>query len=192
MATYDEISESVETARSAGCKDLALLHCISGYPTPVEQSNLLQINELAKKFNVISGLSDHTIGTTAAIAAVALGASIIEKHFILSRDDGGPDSAFSIEPEEFSYLCRETRVAWQALGQIGYERQQVELGSRVFRRSIYFVRDLPKGSVISHCDIRRIRPGMGLAPKYYYEIIGKKLNAPVERGDPAKWDLFCE
>ena len=130
------------------------------------------------------------MGTTASVAAVALGACIIEKHFTLSRAESGPDSEFSIEPEELKRLCKDTYDAWQALGKVGYDRQPAEAGSKIFRRSIYFVRDLPAGSVIGPQDIRRIRPGMGLAPKYFDELLGKILKVAVKRGTPTSWDFF--
>ena len=192
MATEEEIAEAVEAGRSAGCKELVLLHCISSYPAPMDQANLLQIAELGRRFDVVPGLSDHTLGTTASVAAVALGACVIEKHFTLSRADKGPDSEFSIEPDELKRLCQDTHDAWQALGQVGYDCQPAEAGSKVFRRSIYFVRDLPAGSVIGPEDIRRIRPGMGLSPKHFDDLLGKRLKAAVDRGNPTQWDLFEE
>lgn len=190
MASEEEISEAVDAARSLGCKELVLLHCISSYPAPIAQANLRQLAELGRHFDAVPGLSDHTLGTTASVAAVALGACVIEKHFTLSRGDKGPDSEFSIEPDELERLCRDAYDAWQALGKVGYERQLAEVGSKVFRRSIYFVRDLPADSVIGPKDIRRIRPGMGLAPKYFDHLLGKRLKVAVQRGTPTRWDLF--
>lgn len=190
MASELEIEEAVATAREAGCKDLLLLHCISSYPAPMNQANLRQIPELARRFGVATGLSDHTLGTTAALAAVALGACAIEKHFTLNRADKGPDSAFSIEPDELERLCRESFDGWSALGKAGYTRQQAEQGSKVFRRSIYFVRDLPAGAVVGPEDIRRIRPGMGLPPKHFDDIVGRRLKVAVKRGTATQWDLF--
>lgn len=190
MASEAEIEEAVVTARDAGCKDLALLHCISSYPAPVDQANLRQMPELARRFATIPGLSDHTLGTTASVAAVALGACMIEKHFTLSRADKGPDSEFSLEPDDLERLCRDAKDAWLALGKAGFERQQAEEGSKVFRRSIYFVKDLPAGYVVGPEDIRRVRPGMGLAPKYYDELIGRRLKVGVKRGAATDWDLF--
>jgi len=190
MASEEEIAEAVDAARSAGCKELVLLHCISSYPAPMDQENIRQLAELGRRFDVVPGLSDHTLGTTASVAAVALGACLIEKHFTLSRADKGPDRDFSIEPDKLKRLCQDTHDAWQALGQVGYDRQPAEVGSKVFRRSIYFVRDLPAGSVIGPEDIRRIRPGMGLAPKYFDEVVGKTLKVAVQRGTPTSWDLF--
>lgn len=192
MATEDEIAEAVDTARSAGCDELALLHCISSYPSPMDQANIRQVAELGRRFDVVFGLSDHTLGTVASVAAVALGACVVEKHFTLSREDKGPDSEFSLEPDELRRLCQETHDAWQALGQIGYGCKPAEAGSKVFRRSIYFVRDLPAGSVIGPEDIRRIRPGMGLAPKYYDDLLGKKVVKDVSKGTPASWELVLD
>ena len=190
MASEMEIQEAVAAAREAGCKNLVLLHCISSYPAPMDQANLRQMAELARRFGTISGLSDHTLGTTASVAAVALGACVIEKHFTLSRADKGPDSAFSIEPAEFEKLCQDTRDVWSALGKVGYERQPAEEGSKVFRRSVYFVRDLAAGAVVTADDIRRIRPGMGLAPKHFDALIGKRLKINISRGTATSWDLF--
>ena len=190
MASEAEIEEAVVTARDAGCKDLALLHCISSYPAPVDQANLRQMPKLAQRFNTMPGLSDHTLGTTASVTAVALGACLIEKHFTLNRADNGPDSEFSLEPSEFARLCVDARDAWLALGWVGFERHQAEAGSKVFRRSIYFVRDLPAGAVVGPEDIRRIRPGMGLAPKHFDEIVGRRLKTAVTRGTATKCELF--
>jgi pseudaminic acid synthase len=190
MASEDEIEEAVTTARDAGCHDLVLLHCISSYPAPIDQVNLRQMPELARRFGTVAALSDHTLGTTAAVAAVALGACLIEKHFTLSRADKGPDGAFSLEPADLTRLCVDTRDAWLALGRGGFERQQSEAGSTVFRRSIYFVRDLPAGAVVGLEDIRRIRPGNGLPPRYFDELIGRRLKTAVTRGTATEWDLF--
>ncbi|SFK08106.1 N-acetylneuraminate synthase [Desulfomicrobium apsheronum] len=188
MASEEEIDEAVAAAHEAGCKDLILLHCISSYPAPIEQANLRQIPELARRFGVISGLSDHTMGTTAAVTAVALGACVIEKHFTLSRQDKGPDCEFSLEPHEMERLCVEAKDAWRALGKAGYTREEAEEKSKIFRRSVYFVRDLKKGAKITRDDIRRIRPGMGLAPKYYESIIGKKTKLSVLKGTATSKD----
>ena len=190
MASEDEIDEAVTTAREAGCKDLVLLHCISAYPAPMDQANLRQMPELAKRFGTLSGLSDHTLGTTASVAAVALGACLIEKHFTLSRADKGPDSGFSIEPADLERLCSEAREAWWALGRTGFERQGAEAGSTVFRRSLYFVRGLPAGALVGPEDIRRIRPGAGLAPKHESALIGRRLKTAVFRGMPVDWTVL--
>lgn len=188
MASEIEIEEAVTAAREAGCQDLVLLHCISSYPAPLDQANLRQIPELARRFGTLSGLSDHTLGTTASVAAVALGACVIEKHFTLSRADKGPDSEFSLEPDDLERLCRDAKDAWLALGKPGFERQRAEEGSKVFRRSLYFVKDLPAGHGITPEDIRRIRPGMGLAPKYFDQVVGSRLSQAVKRGTPVNWD----
>jgi len=190
MASEAEIEEAVTTARDAGCKDMLLLHCISSYPAPIDQANLRQIPELACRFGVATGLSDHTMGTTASVAAVALGACAIEKHFTLSRSDKGPDSEFSMEPADLERLCQDTKDAWLALGKGGFERQRAEEGSKVFRRSLYFVKDLPAGHVIGPEDIRRIRPGMGLAPKFYEEVVGRRLSCSVKLGTPVHLDYL--
>ncbi len=192
MASEIEIEEAVTTAREAGCSNLVLLHCISSYPAPMDQANLLQMAELARRFGTIPGLSDHTLGTTASVAAVALGACVIEKHFTLSRADKGPDSEFSIEPPELEKLCQDTRDVWSALGKVGYDRQLAEAGSKVFRRSVYFVCDLTAGTVLTERHIRRIRPGLGLAPKHFDTLIGKRLKVNVKRGSATSWDQFEE
>lgn len=192
MCSEDEIAEAVEVARQAGCKDLVLLHCISSYPAPIEQANLLQMRNLATRFNSLPGLSDHTLGTTVSVAAVALGACLIEKHFTLSRQDKGPDSEFSIEPHELKRLCQDTRDAWSAMGFSSFERQVSEEASRCFRRSLYFVRDMKAGQKISEKDIRRIRPGYGLPPKYFHAVIGRTVRGDVTRGTAVQWGLLDE
>ena len=184
MASEQEIQEAVDTARYSGCKELILLHCISSYPTPIEQAHLRQMPALAAKFKVPVGLSDHTLGTVAAVAAVALGACVIEKHFTLSRADKGPDCEFSLEPQELKRLCEEVKAAWAALGSAGFGREKAEEGSKIFRRSIYFAKDLPAGHVIGPADIRRIRPGFGLPPKMYNKFVGAKLLREVKKGTP--------
>lgn len=192
MASLQEIEEAVTAAADGGCQDLLLLHCISSYPTPIDQANLRQIPLLAQRFGVNTGLSDHTLGTTAAIAAVALGACAIEKHFTLSRADKGPDSDFSIEPDELARLCADTRAVWNALGSPSDSRQPAETENALFRRSIYFVHDLPAGAIVKPADIRRIRPGLGLLPKHLNNIIGRRLRVPVIRGTATSWELFQE
>jgi len=192
MASESEIEEAVVSARDAGCRDMVLLHCISSYPAPLDQSNLRQIPELARRFGVAAGLSDHTMGTAAPVAAAALGACVIEKHFTLSRADKGPDSEFSLEPDDLERLCRDAKDAWLALGKAGFDRHEAEAGSKVFRRSLYFVKDLPAGHLIGPEDIRRIRPGMGLAPKFYEEVVGRRLILPVKPGTPVHWDNLVD
>jgi len=184
MANLEEITEAVAIARQSGCEQLVLLHCISSYPAPIEESNLRTIPDLAEKFSVVSGLSDHTLGTAVSVASVALGASVIEKHITLSRNDKGPDSEFSLEPEELRQLCADTRAAWSALGVCGYERKPAEEGNLKFRRSIYIVEDMKKGDVFTEKNIRRIRPGFGLAPKFYEKLIGKRITIDSKRGTP--------
>ncbi|TVL51521.1 pseudaminic acid synthase [Shewanella algae] len=192
MANLEEIGEAIQTARENGCNDLIVLHCISAYPAPFEQANLATIPDLAGKFNVISGLSDHTLGTVVSVASIALGACLIEKHFILDRKDKGPDSAFSIEPDELKRLVEDTAAAHKAIGHAGYERKPVENENVRFRRSIYFVDDIKAGEVISSKHIRRIRPGYGLAPKYFDDVLGKKAVKNIERGTPVSWELLCD
>lgn len=192
MCSEAEIAEAVNAAREAGCKDLVLLHCISSYPAPMDQANLRQMPNLAARFNSLPGLSDHTLGTTASVAAVALGACVIEKHFTLSRLDKGPDSEFSIEPDELKRLCQDTLDAWSALGRVGFERQQAEEASKRYRRSLYFVRDMKEGQVITEADIRRIRPGYGLPPKYFDQLLGRAVCEDVKRGTAVQWRLLGE
>lgn len=189
MANQQEIEEAVTTAREGGCEQLVLLHCISGYPAPIKQSNLKTIVDMEKRFDVLVGLSDHTLGTVVSVAAVALGACVIEKHVTLSRKDKGPDSQFSLEPQELKQLCEDTKSAWQALGSSGYERKPVEESSMKFRRSIYFTKNLTAGETITKEHIRRIRPGFGLAPKHYQKLLGKIAKCAINRGTATSWDL---
>lgn len=190
MANQEEIYEAVDTARSAGCNDIVLLHCVSSYPAPIEQSNLSTIYDLAKRFNAISGLSDHSIGNIAAITSVAYGASLIEKHFTLNRLDKGPDSEFSIEPNELEQICNDVRLAWLAKGHVAYGLQKAEEGSMKFRRSLYFVKSMKAGDIISEEHIRRIRPGYGLPPKYFESLIGRCVKVDISCGTPVKWNLI--
>jgi pseudaminic acid synthase len=190
MCSEVEIEEAVDTARESGCNELILLHCISSYPAPMDQANLRQMPNLAARFNSLPGLSDHTLGTTASVSAVALGACVIEKHFTLSRQDKGPDSEFSIEPDELRRLCQDTFDAWSALGRIGFERQTAEEANKRYRRSIYFVRDLKAGHKITEDDIRRIRPGFGLPPKNFDKVLGRTVRENVERGTALQWKLL--
>lgn len=192
MCSEEEISEAVDTAREAGCKELVLLHCISSYPAPINQANLLQMPNLAARFQSLPGLSDHTIGTTASVAAVALGACVIEKHFTLSRKDKGPDSEFSIEPDELKCLCKDTLDAWSALGREGFERLELEQANKHYRRSLYFVRNMKAGQIITEDDIRRIRPGYGLPPKHFEELLGRMVSKDVMRGTAVQWELLSD
>ena len=188
MASLEEIRDAVSTAKDNGCQNLFLFHCISSYPTPIEDTNLKNINFLRKQFGVEVGLSDHTIGNTAAIASISLGASAIEKHFTLNRQEKGPDSEFSIEPEELYELQKATKETWLSLGAEGLVRPKNEKSSKVFRRSLYFIKNLKKGTFIKTGDIKRIRPGYGIKPKFEGEIYGKKLIKDVEIGDSVTWD----
>jgi len=192
MANLEEIEEMVAAAREAGCNDLILLHCISSYPAPIEQSNLLTIPDMQKRLGVQIGLSDHTISNTASVVSVALGATLIEKHFILDRSEKGPDSDFSIEPDELKALCNDTKEAWSALGDAGYERKPAEEANVKFRRSVYFVKDMKAGEIITKAHIRRIRPGFGLPPKFEQQLIGKKVKGDIKIGTATNWDLIGE
>jgi N-acetylneuraminate synthase len=192
MATEEEILEAITTARSAGCENILIFHCISSYPAPIEQANLRKVLNLKDKFGVEVGLSDHTMGNVAAVTSVALGATAIEKHFTISRDDKGPDSEFSIEPDELRKLVDDTKNAWLSLGVGDFSRPETERSSAIFRRSLYFVKDVAAGQRISRDDIRRIRPGYGLPPKYFDEIVGRTVMRNVYRGQPVAWDNFTE
>lgn len=188
MADADEIQEAIDAARDAGCQELAVLHCVSGYPAPAEDYNLRTLPDMMQRFGLVTGLSDHTLDNTTAIASVALGASIIEKHFTLDRSGGGPDDSFSLEPLEMAALCKSAKTAWQALGQVDYGRKSSEQGNVQFRRSLYFVKDLRAGDVITEDTIRSIRPGYGLPPREWQKIIGKRVKADVLVGMPVQWE----
>ena len=190
MGSPEEIAQAVDAYRGAGGRDLVLLHCVSGYPTPVGQSNLLRIAGLAAEFGCPVGLSDHTLGVEVAIAAVALGACLIEKHVTLRRADGGPDSAFSLEPDELAALVRGARAAFEALGTGAPARSQVEEGSKAFRRSLYVVRDMQQGETFTAENIRSIRPGFGLPPRHLPEILGRRARRALARGTALTWDVI--
>jgi pseudaminic acid synthase len=189
MATIAEIGEAVEVARSAGCNDLVLLKCTSTYPASPENSHVRTIAHMRDLFGCEVGLSDHTMGIGAAVAAVAFGATVIEKHFCLSRAEGGVDAAFSLEPPELASLVIETERAWQAIGEIRYGPTEVEEKARLRRRSLYIAEDLKAGDTLTPGTLRRIRPGLGLAPKYYDTLLGKTVNQDVSKGTPMSWDL---
>ncbi|HKF06093.1 MAG TPA: pseudaminic acid synthase [Candidatus Sulfotelmatobacter sp.] len=189
MATVEEIEEAVRTARGAGATQIALLKCTSAYPAPPEEMNLRTIPELSQRFGVPAGLSDHTLGTAVPVAAVALGACIIEKHLTLSRSDLGPDSAFSLEPEEFKATVDAIRIAESALGTVHFGFSAKEQNSRNFRRSLFVVADVKRGEVFTSENIRSIRPGHGLHTRYLLEILGKTAARDIERGTPLSWDL---
>ena len=184
MANAEEIQEAVDAAREGGCKELAILHCVSGYPAPAEDYNLRTIPDMIERFGLVTGLSDHTLDNTTAITSVALGASIIEKHFTLDRNGGGPDDSFSLEPAEMAALCQGAKTAWQAMGQVDYGRKSSEQGNVKFRRSLYFVKNLKTGDVITEDAIRSVRPGFGLSPKYFDQIIGAHVVIDVKIGTP--------
>ena len=190
MADEREIADAVETARAGGCEQLMLLHCISGYPTAPEEANLLTIDDMRRRFGVEVGLSDHTLGTAVATAAVALGATAIEKHVTLRRSDGGPDSAFSLEPDELAKLVADARDAWAAVGGIRYTRTESERSSLVFRRSIFAVADIAEGDVLTERNVRIIRPGHGLPPKHLPAILGRRAARGIVRGTPIDWPLI--
>lgn len=190
MADAEEIQEAIEAAREGGCKELAILHCVSGYPAPASDYNLRTIPDMIQRFGLVTGLSDHTLDNTTAIASVALGASIIEKHFTLNRNGGGPDDSFSLEPAELAGLCRDSKTAWEALGQVDYERKSSEQGNAKFRRSLYFVKDLRAGDLIEASSIKSVRPGYGLPPKYMAKIIGSRLVRDVKKHTPVSFDVF--
>jgi N-acetylneuraminate synthase len=190
MASVAELDEAVKTAREAGCKDLILLKCTSTYPATPENTNVATIPHMRALFGCEIGLSDHTMGLGTAVAAVALGATVVEKHFTLDRKDGGVDSAFSAEPGEMRALVTETERAWQAIGRITYGATQSEEKSKAFRRSIYVTEDLKEGDTLTRSNLRTIRPGLGLPPKFYDQLIGRKVRKAVKRGTPMSWDII--
>lgn len=190
MASIVELGETVHTARSGGCKDLVLLKCTSSYPSSPVYTNLRTIPHMRDLFQCQVGLSDHTLGCGVSVGSVALGATVIEKHFTLSRAEGGVDSAFSMEPDEFSTLVKETHNAWLALGNISYGLTKEEEKSLVYRRSLYITEDIQEGQVFSSQNLRAIRPGLGLPPKFIELFIGKKSSVPIKRGTPLSWDML--
>ncbi|MBO8158621.1 MAG: pseudaminic acid synthase [Thermosyntropha sp.] len=190
MATVAEIDETVRTARENGCKDIILLKCTSTYPASPEDTNLLTIPHMKELFNCEVGLSDHTLGIGAAVASVALGATFVEKHFTLSRAEGGVDAAFSMEPHEMRMLVEETKRAWQALGKVNYGTTDNEKKSLKFRRSLYIAKDMKEGEVLTEENLRIIRPGYGLEPKYYETVLGRRVNRDVKKGTPVSWDII--
>lgn len=190
MATVAELDETVRTAREYGCNDIILLKCTSTYPATPENSNLLTIPHMKQLFDCQVGLSDHTLGTGVAVAGVALGATVIEKHFTLSRADGGVDSTFSMEPNEMKRLVEETKRAWQAIGTVTYGPLKDEEASLKFRRSIYVTKNLKPGDILSKENIRVIRPGYGLEPRYYEQVLGKQVKVEIEAGTPFSFALI--
>lgn len=190
MADAEEIREVIDAAREGGCKELAILHCVSGYPAPAEDYNLRTIPDMIQRFGLVTGLSDHTLDNTTAITSVAVGASIIEKHFTLDRSGGGPDDSFSLEPAELLALCKDSKTAWAALGHVDYGRKSSEQGNAKFRRSLYFVKDLKAGDLLTADVVRSVRPGFGLAPKLLPDLLGKRVAQNVKCGMPCSWDLL--
>lgn len=192
MADAEEIQEAVQAAHDGGCKELALLHCVSGYPAPASDYNLRTIDDMARRYGHVTGLSDHTLDNTTAIVSVAMGASIIEKHFTLDRKGGGPDDSFSLEPKELAELCKGARTAWEAIGHVDYGKKSSELGNVKFRRSLYVVKDLAAGDAFSLDNVRSIRPGFGLPPKYFEEVLRHKSVRDIKAGSALNWEDLGE
>ena len=190
MANKEEIQEAVDCARENGCEELVVLHCVSGYPAPAEQYNLKTIADISERFNVLSGLSDHTIDNATAVASVVLGACLIEKHVTMDRRGGGVDDSFSLEPKELAQLCKDSKTAWEALGHVNYERTEAEKGNVKFRRSLYVVKDIKVGEKFTADNVRSIRPGFGLAPKYYETVLGKMSKMNIISGTPLSFEHF--
>ncbi|MDK4546314.1 pseudaminic acid synthase [Kingella kingae] len=192
MADADEIAEAIATAKDAGNKELVVLHCVSGYPAPAEDYNLRTLPDMAARFGTLVGLSDHTLDNTTAVASVVLGACVIEKHFTLDRNGGGADDSFSLEPADLQALCHDTKTAWQALGNVEYALKSSEQGNAQFRRSLYFVKDMKAGDVIDETCIRSVRPGFGLPPKFYDELIGKRVTQDIVANTKTSWDCVAK
>lgn len=190
MADEQEIAEAVAAARDGGCTELALLHCVSGYPAPAHDYNLRTIADMQTRFGVPIGLSDHTLDNTTAMVSIAMGACIIEKHFTLDRNGGGADDSFSLEPTDLTNLCKDSKTAWQSLGCVDYGRKSSEIGNVQFRRSLYFVKDMQKGDVIDETCVRSVRPGFGLAPKFFDELIGKKVLCDIAKNTATSWEVI--
>lgn len=190
MATVAELAESVQSARDAGCRNLVLLKCTSTYPATPEDTNIATIPHMRGLFNAQVGLSDHTLGIGVAVASVALGATVIEKHFTLKRSDGGVDSAFSMEPDEMKMLVSESERAWQAVGTIQYGSTVNEKASLQYRRSLYITNDMKSGDFFTRQNLRAIRPGFGLPPKYYEILLGKRASMDIKKGTPVNWKLI--
>jgi pseudaminic acid synthase len=190
MADCAEITETVAVAREAGCRELVLLHCVSGYPTPARDINLRTMVDMSSRFGSVVGLSDHTLGVGVAVAAVALGAAVIEKHFTLKRADGGPDAQFSLEQAEFATLCREVRDSWESLGSVDYGLKSSERGSLQYRRSLYAVASIASGEMLTAVNVRSIRPGFGLAPRHLDAVLGRRSKQAIARGTPLSWEML--
>ncbi|MCD1648055.1 pseudaminic acid synthase [Marinobacter adhaerens] len=192
MADADEIQEAIDAAQGAGCNQLAILHCVSGYPAPAEDYNLRTIVDMKERFGLVTGLSDHTLDNTTAIASVVLGAALIEKHFTLDRRGGGPDDSFSLEPADLTALCRDSKTAWKALGEVNYGRKSSEQGNAQFRRSLYFVKSLRAGETVTVDCVRSVRPGFGVAPKFLDRVVGSCVRTDIEANTPVTWDRLAE
>jgi pseudaminic acid synthase len=192
MANFEEIKEAVTACKDSGCNEIALLHCVSAYPASPSEYNLKTIEDIKSKFNLVVGLSDHTIDNTTAICSISQGASIIEKHFTLDRGGGGPDDSFSVEPKEFMELCKSSKIAWNAVGKVNYEKTKSEKENLIFRRSLYFVKDIEKDQIITKEHIKSIRPGYGIKPKYYEKVIGLKASRKISRGTPVKKEYLID
>jgi len=190
MADAQEIQEAIDAARDGGCKELAILHCVSGYPAPAEDYNLRTIPDMMQRFGLVTGLSDHTLDNTTAITSVALGASIIEKHFTLDRKGGGPDDSFSLEPADLAALCVGVRTAWEALGKVDYGRKSSEQGNVKFRRSLYIAKDMKAGDLLTSSNLRSVRPGYGLPPKHRDALLGRRINRDLKGGTPMLLDYL--
>ena len=188
MADSEEIQEAIDAARDGGCNELAVLHCVSGYPAPSKDYNLRTLRDMQTRFRLVTGLSDHTIDNITAISSIALGAAIVEKHVTLDRSGGGPDDSFSLEEPDLKELCEGAMIAWEALGNVDYGRKSSELGNVKFRRSLYFIKDLEAGETITEEHVKSVRPGYGVAPKYLSEVLGKELLVSVKYGTAVSWE----
>lgn len=192
MANEEEIGEAIAAARDGGCKQLAILHCVSGYPAPASDYNLNTIPEMMRKFKLVTGLSDHTLDNTTAIASIALGASIIEKHFTIDRTGGGPDDSFSLEPAEFATLCESARMAFLSLGKVDFGRKSSEIGNVVFRRSLYAVKDIEAGEPFTSENVRSVRPGYGLAPKHLDRVLSCRAAFRISRATALTDEMLAD
>ncbi len=192
MSNLAEISDAVRTARENGCEDLILLHCVSSYPAPDADANIRTVPHLGQAFGCVSGLSDHTHGSAVAVASIALGGAVVEKHFTLARSDGGPDAAFSLEPQEFAALVTDCKRAWSAMGRVNYDLCGSEKGSMVFRRSLYVTKDIGAGEAFTRENVRSIRPGFGMAPRHLPEILGACASRDLKRGSPLTASAVAE
>jgi pseudaminic acid synthase len=188
LANEEEMSEAMDAAKSAGCRDLIMLHCVSGYPAPAVDYHLKTLVDMRTRFNTLVGLSDHTLSNTTAIAAVALGACFVEKHVTLDRSGGGPDDSFSLEPPQLADLCTACRESWQTVGEVNYGYKKSEVDNLKYRRSLYVVKDIKKGEILTDQHVRSIRPGFGLPPKYWRQVLGKRAVCDLMRGTPLKME----